>query len=128
MAGNTHADRGLSHDERLNLSVDIAGRHQLPGGGHSTRNSSVGYKKHSQARDYNLRMSRINEEKLNNSVHEFNSGKKQPNTGGIDHGLQELSLHQGVNHHHSKSLMKNGPDEMSLIDKKKEILDKKRYD
>lgn len=76
MAGNTHADRGLSHDERLNLSVDVAGRHQLPGGGHSTRNNSVGYKKHSQARDYNLRMSRINEEKLNNSVHEFNSGKK----------------------------------------------------
>ena len=45
-------DRGLSSDDRLNLSVDVAGRHQLPGGlqgggGHSTRNSSVGYKKHS---------------------------------------------------------------------------------
>lgn len=66
----------------------------LSGGSHSNRNSSVGYKKHSQARDYNLRMSRINEEKLNNSVHEFSTGgKKQPGTGGLDNSLHELSLH-----------------------------------
>ena len=69
-------------------------------------------------------MSRINEEKLNNSVHEFNSGKKQSSTGGMDHALHDLSLHQA--NHHSKSLMK-GQDDMNLIDKKKEILDKRRY-
>ena len=65
----------------------------MQGGGHSTRNSSVGYKKHSQARDYGLRMGRINEEKLNNSVHDFSTGKKQPSGGGVDHSLHELSLH-----------------------------------
>lgn len=35
MAGAGHQgqnDRGLSSDDRLNLSVDIATRHQLPGG------------------------------------------------------------------------------------------------
>lgn len=100
----------------------------MQGGGHSTRNSSVGYKKHSQARDYGLRMGRINEEKLNNSVHDFSTGKKQPSTGGMEHSLHELSLHQGANHHHSKSLMKNIPDDLNLVDKKKEILDKKRYE
>ena len=72
-------------------------------------------------------MSRINEEKLNNSVHEFNSGKKQSSTGGMDHALHDLSLHQAPNHHHSKSLMK-GQDDLNLIDKKKEILDKRRYE
>lgn len=73
-------------------------------------------------------MGRINEEKLNNSVHDFSTGKKQPSAGGIDHNLHELSLHQGANHHHSKSLMKNIPDDLNLVDKKKEILDKKRYE
>jgi hypothetical protein len=51
MAGNQGNERGLSSDDRLNLSVDVAGRNQIPGGLHggssSTRNSSVGYKKHS---------------------------------------------------------------------------------
>ena len=89
----------------------------------------MGYKKHSLQRDYNLRMSKINEEKLNNSVHEFNIHKKQPSTGGAaaDASLHELSMqhHNG----HSKSLMKNiNNDDFSLNDKKKEILDKKRYE
>lgn len=43
-------------------------------------------------------------------------------------GLHELSLHHGGNHNHSKSLMKSNGDEINLIDKKKEILDKKRYE
>lgn len=71
-------------------------------------------------------MSKINEEKLNNSVHDFSgSGKKQNN---LEMGLHELSLHHGGNHNHSKSLMKSNVDELNLIDKKKEILDKKRYE
>jgi hypothetical protein len=73
-------------------------------------------------------MGRINQEKLNNSVHDFSTGKKQPSIGGIDPTLNELSLHQVPNHHHSKSLMKNIPDDVNLVDKKKEILDKKRYE
>jgi len=40
----------------------------------------------------------------------------------------EISIHNGPHHHnHSKSLMK-GQEELGLIDKKKEILDKKRYE
>ena len=89
------------NEERLNLSVDIAQRHHMGGGGqmmhggnNSTRNnSSVGYKKHSQQRDFNMRMNRINEEKLNNSVHEFNLHKKQ-NSNGQELSLHELSFHQ----------------------------------
>lgn len=42
--------------------------------------------------------------------------------------LHELSLHHGGNHNHSKSLMKSNNDELNLIDKKKEILEKKRYE
>ena len=46
--------------------------------------------------------------------------------------LHELSMqHHGghVNHHnHSKSLMKGTAEDMALVDKKKEILDKKRYE
>ena len=45
--------------------------------------------------------------------------------------MHELSMHNSGAHHghhnHSKSLMK-GSDELGLIDKKKEILDKKRYE
>jgi hypothetical protein len=69
-------------------------------------------------------MSRINEEKLlNNSVHEF-SGKHKQSVGGIDLSLHELSVHHGG--HHTKSLMKG--DELNKVDKKKEILEKKRYE
>jgi hypothetical protein len=40
----------------------------------------------------------------------------------------EISIHNGAHHHnHSKSLMK-GSDELGLNEKKKEILDKKRYE
>jgi hypothetical protein len=43
--------------------------------------------------------------------------------------MHELSLHQKPHHNHSKSLMKNlNPDELAMVDKKKEILDKKRYE
>ena len=86
-----------------------------------------GYKKHGHVRDYSLRMSRINEEKLlNNSVHDFSGNKKQP--GGIDLSMHELSLHHGGHHNHSKSLMKSPVDDLTMVDKKKEILDKKRYE
>ena len=37
-------------------------------------------------------------------------------------------MHHGGNHNHSKSLMKSNNDELNLIDKKKEILEKKRYE
>ena len=87
---------------------------------------NAGYKKHSHVRgEYNLRMSRINEEKLNNSVHDFSGSNKKQN---LDMSLHELSLHHGGNHNHSKSLMKSNNDELNLIDKKKEILEKKRYE
>ena len=73
-------------------------------------------------------MSRINEEKLvTNSVHDF-SGKQKQSVGGIDLSLHELSLHHGGHHNHSKSLMKGSDGELLGIDKKKEILDKKRYE
>jgi hypothetical protein len=76
-------------------------------------------------------MSRINEEKLlNNSVHDFSGngkGQKQ-SVGGNDLSLHELSLHHGGHHNHSKSLMKSPADELNLVDKKKEILEKKRYE
>jgi hypothetical protein len=39
--------------------------------------------------------------------------------------LHELSIHQ--QHNHSKSLMKNLNSD-DIVDKKKEILDKKRYE
>ena len=89
-----------------------------------------GYKKHSQVRDYSLRMSKINEEKLlNNSVHEFGgSNKRQPSVVGVDLSLNELSLHHGGHHNHSKSLMKAGADDLNMVDKKREILEKKRYE
>ena len=64
-----------------------------------------------------------------NSAHDFSGmGKKQ---GGI--GIHELSIQNtGVANHghqnHSKSLMKQPTDDMGLVDKKKEILDKKRYE
>jgi len=48
--------------------------------------------------------------------------------GGIDLSLHELSLHHGNHHNHSKSLMKSPADDLTLVDKKKEILEKKRYD
>jgi len=41
--------------------------------------------------------------------------------------MQHPSVHHG-HHLHSKSLMKSLADEVTLVDKKKEILDKKRYD
>lgn len=76
-------------------------------------------------------MSRVNDDKL---------GMKSSNTGAIDLSLHELSVqhgHAGGTHNHSKSLMKaNSPgafDELNhsqhnIMDKKKEILDKKRYE
>jgi len=64
-------------------------------------------------------MSRINEERLlNNSVHDFSGRSK----------LQELNLPGGSFHNHSKSLMKSPMDDLALVDKKKEILEKKRYE
>lgn len=96
-------------------------------GYNSNAGRNAGYKKHSQVRgEYNLRMSRINEEKLNNSVHDFSGSSKKQNN--LDMSLHELSLHHGGNHNHSKSLMKSNNDELNLIDKKKEILEKKRYE
>ena len=74
-------------------------------------------------------MSRINEEKLlNNSVHDFSGKGQKQSVGGIDLSLHELSLHHGGHHNHSKSLMKSPADDLNLVDKKKEILDKKRYE
>jgi len=90
-----HDGRGLSSDDRLNLSVDIVGRNNQngsPGNASSSQhqinnlNRSSGqvghnYKKHGNARDYSLRMSRVADEKLLsnsvNSVHDFSGvGKK----------------------------------------------------
>ena len=100
-----------------------------------------GYKKH-HVRDYSLRMSRITDDKmLNNSVHEF-TNKKQPGPGGADLSLHDLSVNHGqggagptgAHHSHSKSLMKSPVSaaledlSLNLPDKKKEILDKKRYE
>ena len=96
-------------------------------------------KKHHGVRDYSLRMSRITDDKiLNNSVHEF-AGKKQPGGSGTDLSLHDLSMNHGQggagnqgHHSHSKSLMKSPVAledlSMNLPDKKKEILDKKRYE
>jgi len=109
------------------LSVDIVGRdrsgQQIGMNSGSVRNAN--YKK--QVRDYSLRMSRINEDKL----------ADLKNKSGID--MHELSVNHGVgNHQHSKSLMKANPlgsplDEFNqsqhnIIDKKKEILERKRYE
>jgi len=82
----------------------------------------IGIKKHSQQRDYSLRVKSINEtDKLNNSVHEFSIHRKNISQGN------ELNL-QDINAH-SKSLMKNlNLEDINFNDKKKEILDKKRYD
>ena len=66
---------------------------------------------------------------MNNSVHEFNIHKKNTSTGGIQLAMHELSLHHGPHHANSKSLMKNlDVDALNMVDKKKEILDKKRYE
>ena len=94
-----------------------------------------------KVRDYSLRMSRITDDKiLNNSVHEF-ANKKQPGASGADLSLHDLSLNHGqggagsaAHHSHSKSLMKSPVSAaledltLNLPDKKKEILDKKRYE
>lgn len=71
-------------------------------------------------------MQQQHDEKVNNSVHEFTIHKKHGGGGG---GGNDLNLHNLSVHHtdHSKSLMK-GIDETDLNQKKKEILDKKRYD
>lgn len=82
----------------------------------------MGYKKNSQPKDFNLKI-KPNDDKLNNSVHEFAIHKKQGSAGN-DINLHELSLHHSD---HSKSLMK-GLDDKDLNQKKKEIMDKKRYD
>lgn len=93
------------------------------------QNRNKGYKQSNQVRDYSLRMSRINEEKLlNNSVHDFSGKGQKQSVGGIDLSLHELSLHHGGHHNHSKSLMKSPADDLALVDKKKEILEKKRYE
>ena len=171
--------------DRLNLGVDVVGRHgggqahgsgsmdrhgggdrherherhghdrhrheghsQQPGGGSSSQHQMAvnqmsnaqnarNQKKH--VRDYSLRMSRITDDKmLNNSVHEFAS-KKQPGASGADLSLHDLSLNHGqggasAHHSHSKSLMKSPVSaaledlSLNLPDKKKEILDKTRYE
>lgn len=150
----SHTDSRVNNDvsnERLNLSVDIVGRH---GGGHdrhasgsqhqlqmnhqnlsgalgtqTVRGSNGAYKtKH--VRDYSLRMSRVNDDKL---------GMKSSNTGAIDLSFHDLSVQHGNHggHNHSKSLMKaTGPNDLdsfnhsqhNIMDKKKELLDKKRYE
>ena len=106
----------------------------------NSQNARGNHKKH-HVRDYSLRMSRITDDKiLNNSVHEF-AGKKQPGAGGADLSLHDLSLNHGqggagsaAHHSHSKSLMKSPVSaaledlSLNLPDKKKEILDKKRYE
>jgi len=84
-------------------------------------------------------MSRINEDKmLNNSVHEFGSKGKAG-----DLSLHDISISgtsgghinpggQPATHNHSKSLMKSPANleelSLNLPDKKKEILEKKRYE
>ena len=40
--------------------------------------------------------------------------------------MHELSVHHGGHHNHSKSLMK--AEDHGMVDKKKEILEKKRYE
>ena len=93
------------------------------------RSGGQNYKKHGNARDYSLRMSRVADDKLLsnsvNSVHDF-SGATKRSDGMPNH---DMSMHGSPHghHNHSKSLMK-GSDELGLIDKKKEILDKKRYE
>ena len=90
------------------------------------------YKKHGNARDYSLRMSRVADDKLLsnsvNSVHDFSGvSKKQGDMGMHELSMQHPGAHHG-HHNHSKSLMKGPTDDLALIDKKKEILDKKRYE
>lgn len=71
-----------------------------------------------------MRVKAMSNEKLNNSVHEFQVHKKHGANGTNDINLHDLSLHHSD---HSKSLMK-GLDDKDLNLKKKEILEKKRYD
>ena len=105
---------------------------QLSGAlGTQTVRGSNGAYKSKHVRDYSLRMSRVDNDKL---------GMKSSNTGAIDLSLHELSVqhgHHGGSHNHSKSLMKAsspvGFDDLNnsqhnIMDKKKEILDKKRYE
>ena len=65
----------MKNDDRLNLSVDV---------GLGNRKQMIG-KKH--IRDHSVRVSGINEEKLNNSVHDFSGNK------GVD--LEQLSFAKG---------------------------------
>lgn len=89
-----------------------------------------------------MRMSRITDEKLlNNSVHEFANKKQTGGANANDLSLHDLSINHGQghsgatgHHSHSKSLMKSPVSaaledlSINLPDKKKEILDKKRYE
>ena len=107
------------------MSVDIVGRH----GHNQNANNQLtinpsGRNKYKHVRDYSLRMSR----------HPDDQRKT-----GVDNSLHDISVNHG--HQHSKSLMKastnlgNSPlDEYSnsqqanILDKKKELLEKKRYE
>lgn len=71
-----------------------------------------------------MRIKQINDEKLNNSVHEFAIHKKHHGNTSNDLNLHEISL---AHSDHSKSLIK-GIDDKEINQKKKELLDKKRYD
>ena len=101
----SHTDSRVNDNrsqDRLNLSVDIVGNHgrhaSQPNGQHglqlnmnNARNSN--YKK--QVRDYSLRMSRINEDKM-----------AELKKNGIDMSMHELSVNNPHGSSHSKSLMK----------------------
>lgn len=145
-------DRHDRHDRHGHDRHRHEGHSQQPGGAGSSsqhqmavnqmgsQNARGSQKKH-HVRDYSLRMSRITDDKiLNNSVHEF-ANKKQPGASGADLSLHDLSLNHGqggagsaAHHSHSKSLMKSPVSaaledlSLNLPDKKKEILDKKRYE
>jgi len=71
------------------------------------------------ARNYQLRKSRLVEDQLkSNSVTSINELKEKQH---------ELSIqNSGGYHDHSKSLMKGSTEDFNLIDKRKEILQRKR--
>ena len=80
-------------------------------------------KKHANARDYSHHMPKVGDDKLMsnsvNSVHDFNGTSKKE--GDMQH-LGAIHDHNK----HSKSLMKGTSEDLAFIDKRKEILDKKR--
>jgi hypothetical protein len=117
----SHTDSHVNnerHNDRLNLSVDIVGRH----GSHNSNaanqlsiNNQANRKQYKNVRDYGVRMSGITDEQRKAGV--------------------ETSLHEMSHHKHSKSLMgQSALDDFSnsqqanILDKKKELLEKKRYE